>query len=64
MVDHLERLAEAGALARRERDAEVASLVGERLAPPDAAADLDRLAGGADRRVERHPVEALDHLRA
>ena len=63
VVDQLQRLAQAGAFAGRQRHGVVTSGVGQRLAPPDLAADLDRLPGPADRRVEGHTVEALDDLR-
>ena len=48
VVDDLERLAEPGPLAGRQRDVVRGAVVGERrLAGPDVAADLDDLAGAA-----------------
>src|SRR6266699_592059 len=63
MIDQLERLAEAGALIRRQRDRVVPPGVLQPVAPPYAAADLDNLAGTADRRIVGHTVPALDNLR-
>ena len=62
VVDQLERLAQTAAPIQRQLV--VLALVGQRLAAPDHPADLDDLAGPADRRVIRHAVPALDHLRA
>ena len=62
MVDQLERLAQPGAPLQRQLV--VPALVGQPVAAPDHPADLDDLAGPADRRVVRHAVPALDHLRA
>ncbi len=62
VVDQLERLAQPGASLQRQLV--VLALVGQPLAAPDHPADLDDLAGPADRRVVRHAVPALDHLRA
>src|SRR4029077_8310866 len=56
MVDQLQRLAPARALAGWQRHGVVAPGVGQRLAPPYLAADLDRLSGPAERRVEGHAV--------
>ena len=64
VIDQLERLAQAGALISWQRDGVVPALMHQPLAPPDAAADFDDLPGAPDRRVVRHPMPALDHLRA
>ena len=61
--DDLERLAEPGALAARERQVVVAAVVLERcLTAPHVAADLDDLARPAERRGVGDAVEPLDHL--
>ncbi len=62
VVDQLQRLAQAGALAGRQGHGVVPPGIGQRLTPPDLAADLDRLPGPADRRVEGNAMEALDDL--
>ena len=62
MVDQLERLAQPGAPLQRQ--VVVLALVGQPVAAPDHPADLDDLAGPADRRVVRDAVPALDDLRA
>ena len=64
VVDQLERLAEAGALIRGERELIVPAVVAEPLPAPHHPADLDQLAGPADGGVVGHAVPALDHLRA
>ena len=63
LVEQLEGLAEAGALALGERELEDA-VVDERLAAQPAAEDVDDLAGAAQRLVVGDAVEALDDLRA
>ena len=62
--DDLERLAEARALIRRQRELVVATVVGDALAAPHRAADVDHLAGAPERCVVPDAVEALDHLGA
>lgn len=64
MIDQLQRFAEAGAALGGQRHPVVLALELQALAAPHPAADLDDLAGAADRRVVGHAVEALDHLRA
>src|SRR3984893_18416072 len=63
VFDRLEGLPEPGPLARRQRERVVLPGIFEPLAPPHLPADLDDLPGPADRRVIRHGVAALDHLR-
>ena len=65
VVDQLEWLAQArpAALAR-QRNGVVPAVVHHGLAPPGLPADLHDLAGAPERRVVRHAVEALDHLRS
>ena len=58
MIDDLERF---GVVAG-ERDPVVGAVEGEGLAAPDAAADLDDLAGPGDRGVVADAVETLDDL--
>ena len=60
----LQGLAQAGAALGGQRNLVVLAVVGDPLAAPHLPADLDDLAGAAQRRVERHAVEALHHLRA
>ena len=64
MVDELQRLAEAGALPLGQRDLVARPVVLDALAAPHLAADVDDLAGAAERLVVGDAVEALDHLRA
>ncbi len=62
--DDLERLAEAGALGLGKRKLVVLAIVGQLLfAGPDLAADLNDLAGAAERRVVGNTVPPLDDLR-
>ena len=63
VVDELEGLAEAGALPLGQRQLVVLAVVLDALAPPHLAADVDDLAGAAERRGVGHAVEALDDLR-
>ena len=63
MIDQLQRFAQTGALFGGQGNLVVLALVGHPFAPPHLPADVDDLAGTAQRRVERHAVEALHHLR-
>jgi hypothetical protein len=63
MVDHLQRLAQAGAAVGGQRD-RVQPVMFDPLPAPHRAADLDGLPGARHRLVVGHAVEALDHLRA
>ena len=61
---HLQRLAEAGALALGQRQVEDLAVVLQALAPQRHPDDVDDLAGAAQRLVVGQPVPALDDLRA
>jgi hypothetical protein len=63
MVDQLERFAEPGSLARRQRDLGGRSVVDDLLAAPRHPAHVDVVADAGHRLVVRHAVESLDHLR-
>ena len=64
MIDQLQRLAQTGAPVGGQRNLVVLAVIGHPFAAPHLPADLDDLAGAAQRRVERHAVEALHHLRS
>ena len=63
LVEQLQRLAQAAALVRGQRELEDAVVVSA-LAAQTLPEDVDDLAGAAQRLVVGEPVEALDHLRA
>lgn len=56
--------AQPGAAAGGQGRLIVLAVVVDVLAPPHLPADLDDLAGAAQRRVERYAVKSLDRLRA
>ncbi len=60
-VHELEGLAESGAAVVGQRVR--LAIVGDLVAAPDLAADVDRVAGASHRLLERDAVPALDHLR-